>query len=65
MIPTAVTISKRRDGFYLNHIGGLPRPRVNDKPIRKATILNNGDVIEIGSMRLQFSIETQPYREAQ
>jgi len=58
MNPTAVTISKRPDGFYLNYIGGLPRPKVNDKPVKKATLLNNLDVIEIGLTRLQFSIET-------
>jgi pSer/pThr/pTyr-binding forkhead associated (FHA) protein len=58
MIPTAVTISKRPDGFYINYIGGLPRPKVNAKPVKKVTILNDLDIIEIGSTRLQFSIET-------
>jgi len=57
MNPTTVTISKRPDGFYLQYIGGLPRPRVNDKPVKKATVLNDLDVIEIGSTQLQFSIE--------
>ena len=58
MNPTAVTISKRPDGFYFKYIGGLPRPKVNDKPLKKATLLNDLDVIEIGPTRLQFSIET-------
>ena len=57
MNPTAVTISKRPDGFYLKHIGGLPRPRINDHPVKKATLLKNLDIIEIGSTRLQFSID--------
>jgi pSer/pThr/pTyr-binding forkhead associated (FHA) protein len=56
MNPTAVTISKRSDGFYFKYIGGLPRPRVNDKPVKRATLLNDHDIIEIGSIRLQFSI---------
>ncbi len=56
--PTAVTISKKPDGFYLNNIGGLPKPKVNDKPVKKSTILNDQDIIEIGSARLQFSIES-------
>ena len=57
MNPTTVTISKRPEGFYLQYIGGLPRPRVNDKPVKKTTALNDLDVIEIGSTQLQFSIE--------
>ena len=56
--PTAVTISKKPDGFYLNNLGGLPKPKVNDKPVKKSTILNDQDIIEIGSARLQFSIES-------
>jgi hypothetical protein len=57
MDPTAVTISKTAEGFSFNYIGGLPRPKVNDKPVKKSTILNNQDIIEVGSVRLQFSIE--------
>jgi pSer/pThr/pTyr-binding forkhead associated (FHA) protein len=53
--PTAVTINKRPDGFCLNYIGGLPKPRVNNKTVKKSTILNDLDIIEIGSIRLQFS----------
>jgi pSer/pThr/pTyr-binding forkhead associated (FHA) protein len=56
--PTAVIITKKADGFYLNNIGGLPKPKVNDKPVKKSTILNDHDIIEIGSARLQFSIQS-------
>ncbi len=56
--PTTATISKRSDDFYLNYIGGLPKPKVNDKPVKKSTILKDRDIIEIGSVRLQLSIET-------
>jgi hypothetical protein len=58
MNPTAVTISKTAEGFCFNYIGGLPRPKVNDKPVKKQIILNDQDIIEVGSARLQFSIET-------
>lgn len=58
MNPTAATISKKSDGFYFNYTGGLPRPRVNEQPVKKAIILNDLDIIEIGSTRLQFSIES-------
>jgi pSer/pThr/pTyr-binding forkhead associated (FHA) protein len=56
MNPTAVTISKTAEGFCFNYIGGLPRPKVNGKPVKKSTILNDQDIIEVGSARLQFSI---------
>ena len=60
MNPTAVTISKTAEGFCFNYIGGLPRPKVNDKPVKKSIILNDKDIIEVGSARLQFSIEISP-----
>ncbi len=53
--PTAVTIRKEPDGFYLNFIGGLVKPKINDNPVQDATLLNNDDIIEIGSTRLRFS----------
>ena len=53
--PTSATISKAPDGFYFNYIGGLPKPKVNDKPVSKSTLLNDLDIIEIGSTKLQFS----------
>jgi pSer/pThr/pTyr-binding forkhead associated (FHA) protein len=60
MNPTAVTISKTAEGFCFNYIGGLPRPKVNDKPVKKSIVLNDKDIIEVGSARLQFSIEISP-----
>lgn len=51
---TAITISKRPDGFYLSYVGGVAKPKVNDKPIPRATILKDLDIIEIGSTKLQF-----------
>jgi pSer/pThr/pTyr-binding forkhead associated (FHA) protein len=57
MDPTAVTIRKKSDGFYLDYLGGMPRPKVNDQTVKKSTLLKNLDTIEIGSVCLQFSIE--------
>jgi len=53
--PTSVTINQRPDGFYLDYIGGLPRPKVNDQTVKKSTILNDLDIIGISSTKLQFS----------
>jgi hypothetical protein len=58
MDPTAVTIRKTAEGFIFNYIGGLPRPKINGKPVKKATILSNQDTIEIGSARLQFTLHS-------
>jgi pSer/pThr/pTyr-binding forkhead associated (FHA) protein len=60
MNPTAITITKSPDGFYLNYVGGLPKPKVNDQTVKKSTLLNDLDIIEIGSTRLQFSTEGAP-----
>jgi pSer/pThr/pTyr-binding forkhead associated (FHA) protein len=51
---TAVTISKLPDGFQLNYVSGMTKPRVNDKIIKKSIILKNEDIIAIGSKKLQF-----------
>ena len=50
----AVTISKMPDGFYLCYIGGLSKPKVNQKIIKTSIILRDEDIIDIGSAKLQF-----------
>ena len=60
MDPTAVMIRKKPDGFYLEYLGGMPKPKVNAKTVKKFTILKDLDIIEIGSVCLQFSIESSP-----
>jgi pSer/pThr/pTyr-binding forkhead associated (FHA) protein len=54
---TAATISKTAEGFCFKYISGLPRPKVNGQPVKKSTILDDQDIIEIGSAQLQFSIQ--------
>ena len=53
--PTAATVKRETDGCYLTYISGLTRPRVNEKPVTETIRLKNGDIIEIGSVRLQYS----------
>jgi pSer/pThr/pTyr-binding forkhead associated (FHA) protein len=55
---TTATISKTAEGFCFNYIGGMPRPKVNDQPVKKSRILNDQDIIEIGSAQLQFSLHS-------
>ena len=40
-----------------------PPDRVNDQPVKKATLFNDCDIIEIRSTRLQFSIENRQDKE--
>lgn len=53
---TAATISKTDEGFCFIYTGGMPRPKVNDEPVKKSTILNDRDIIEVGSVKMKFSI---------
>jgi len=54
---TSVTISKRPDGFYLSYVSGLAKPKLNDKTVKQSAILNEFDVIDIGSTKLQFFLQ--------
>lgn len=51
---TAATISSRPNGYYLSYVGGIAKPRVNSKTVKDAVLLNQFDVIEIGSLKMQF-----------
>jgi len=54
---TSVTISRRPDGFYLSYVGGLSKPKINEKAVKQSAILNDLDIIDIGSTKLQFFIQ--------
>jgi pSer/pThr/pTyr-binding forkhead associated (FHA) protein len=53
--PTTATIKKGPDGCYLNYIGGLTKPKINQNPVTESTLLKDHDIIEVGSVKLQFS----------
>ena len=58
--PTAATIKREPDGCYLTYISGLTKPKVNEKPVTESVLLKDLDIIEIGSVRLQFSNDSSP-----
>jgi len=58
--PTAATIKREPDGCYLTYISGLTKPKVNEKPVTESILLKDSDIIEIGSVRLQFSKDPSP-----
>jgi hypothetical protein len=51
---TSATISKRPNGYVLSYVAGLSKPKVNGKAVKQSVALNEFDVIEIGSLKLQF-----------
>ena len=52
---TAATISRNRDGYYFSYVSGFAKPKVNDKNASKKPLkLNELDIIQIGSLKLQF-----------
>lgn len=51
---TAATIGKRPAGYFLTPGEGLRRPKVNGRVVRGAVQLNEFDVIEIGSLKMEF-----------
>ena len=53
--PTTATIRKEPGGYYLNYISGLAKPKVNEKVVRDSILLKDLDIIEVGSVKLQFS----------
>ncbi len=56
-IQTAV-IAKRNDGYFLSHLEGEQSPKVGDITIGdKSWPLNDGDIIQIGNVRMQFYFE--------
>ena len=50
----AATISIRPDGHHLSYVGGMAKPKVNDQAVKTSTLLNEFDVVELGSAKLQF-----------
>lgn len=51
---TAATISRRPNGYFLSYVGGIAKPKVNDAAVKESVKLKEFDIIEIGSIKLQF-----------
>ncbi len=53
---TSAVINKLPNGWHISYVGGVSKPRLNNKTIKKSIKLNNFDIISIGSTKLQFFI---------
>lgn len=52
---TAATIERTREGYALSYVGGFAKPRVNDQKVtNEPVILEESDIIDIGSTKFQF-----------
>ncbi len=51
---TAATISSRPKGYYLSHVGGMAKPKINGGSIKDSVKLEEFDTIEISSVKMQF-----------
>ena len=58
--PTTATIRKEAGGYSLNYISGIAKPKVNEKIVRESILLKDRDIIEVGSVKLQFSDAAAP-----
>jgi pSer/pThr/pTyr-binding forkhead associated (FHA) protein len=50
----AFIISKRPNGFFITHSGGRSMTKVNGVTVEGQRELRDGDIIDVGSTRLQF-----------
>ena len=51
---TSAIINKLSDGWYINYVGGIAKPRINHNKLNKSVKLKNLDIISIGSTKFQF-----------
>jgi len=54
---TSITITQKPEGFYLTHITGLAKPKVDGNTVKEPIFIDDLSIIEIGSAKLQFSLE--------
>lgn len=51
-------LTRRPQGYFITHVEGRRYPRVNGRSVGKeARMLRNGDTIEVGDYKVQFSTE--------
>lgn len=51
---TAATISVRPNGYHISHVGGLSKVKVNGNAVKESVPLKEFDVVELGSVKMQF-----------
>ena len=54
---TAATISKRPQGYHLSYVEGMSKPKVNNEAVKESVLLKEFDIIEIGSVKMEFILK--------
>ncbi|HBN27249.1 MAG TPA: FHA domain-containing protein [Desulfobacteraceae bacterium] len=57
-LSATISSSSRPNGCYMNYVGGFARPKVNGNSVRGAVQLKEFDIIQVGSVKMQFDIKT-------
>jgi len=50
----SASISQRPAGYYLSYVAGFSKPKVNGKAVKQSVKLEDFDIIELGSKKMQF-----------
>jgi pSer/pThr/pTyr-binding forkhead associated (FHA) protein len=54
----SAVVTRRPRGYYVTHVSGRRYPRVNGHTIgREPLLLKHGDVVDVGSEKLEFSLD--------
>jgi pSer/pThr/pTyr-binding forkhead associated (FHA) protein len=56
--PSAV-IFRKGGAYLLDYVEGLLKPRVNGLAVKDNTVLNNGDIIQIGPLKLKINCKSR------
>jgi pSer/pThr/pTyr-binding forkhead associated (FHA) protein len=52
----AASISKTREHYYINHVSGLIKPKVNNQAVKGSVRLKDKDLVKMGAATYQFSL---------
>lgn len=50
----AATVTKRSDGYYVTHLKGLARTRINGQKVSSVLKLEHGDILSVGKLKMKF-----------
>jgi hypothetical protein len=53
----AATISMMPNGYQLSYVGGMTKPKVNDKTVKESVKLEEFDTLTIGSLKATFLLK--------
>ncbi|MEE8398912.1 MAG: FHA domain-containing protein [Desulfobacterales bacterium] len=56
---TAATISIRPNGYFLSYVSGISKPKVNGAIVKQSVMLNEYDVIQLGSTKAKFHFKDE------